>query len=263
MQALSIIAGTIVAAAFAAAALAQEPRLVSEDMMVPSDPGIEVYVRNKRPADMTAFRPERTVLFVHGSTFPSHTGFDLKLGGMSWMDYIWGLNDLPISLRYEGLDPQASYQVRVVYPKFPRSAAQAKIRLRAFSGGDGTVSLRVNENKDINGKLARGWSTVELTVPAGQLKEGENALQLFMKSSGVELAWMQIGGAAPVGDDGAAAFYDAIAAELGLGRVIERERFISWGRRGAGSRLTLTRPFDGADASAGNGLMVALAALVM
>jgi pimeloyl-ACP methyl ester carboxylesterase len=88
MQALSIIAGTIAAAAFATAALAQEPRTVSEDMMVLSDPGIEVFVRNKRPADMTAFGPERTVLFVHGSTFPSHTGFDLKLGGMSWMDYI-------------------------------------------------------------------------------------------------------------------------------------------------------------------------------
>src|SRR2546421_11908340 len=67
---------------------AQTPRIVMEEMMVPSDPGIEIFVRNKRPADMTAFRPERTVLFVHGSTFPSHTGFDLKLGGMSWMDYI-------------------------------------------------------------------------------------------------------------------------------------------------------------------------------
>lgn len=97
----------------------------------------------------------------------------------------------------------------VFVPLTAQQAARAKVRLRAFSAGEGTVSLRVNENKDINGKLARGWSTVELTVPAGQLKEGENALQLFMKSSGVELAWMQIGGAAPVGDDGATAFYDA------------------------------------------------------
>ena len=45
-------------------------------------------MRNKRPADMTAFRPERTVLFVHGATYPAHTAFDLKLDGMSWMDYI-------------------------------------------------------------------------------------------------------------------------------------------------------------------------------
>ena len=45
-------------------------------------------MRNKRPADMTAFRPKRTVLFVHGSTYPASTSFDLKLGDASWMDYI-------------------------------------------------------------------------------------------------------------------------------------------------------------------------------
>jgi pimeloyl-ACP methyl ester carboxylesterase len=78
----------IVAAAFATQAAAQAPRIVMEEMMVPSEPGIEVYVRNKRPADMTAFRPERTLLFVHGATYPAHTGFDLQLDGMSWMDYI-------------------------------------------------------------------------------------------------------------------------------------------------------------------------------
>jgi alpha-beta hydrolase superfamily lysophospholipase len=60
-----------------------------EEMMVPSsDPDIEIYVRNKHPADMTAFRPDRTVLYVHGATYPASTAFDLQLGGTSWMDYI-------------------------------------------------------------------------------------------------------------------------------------------------------------------------------
>jgi pimeloyl-ACP methyl ester carboxylesterase len=71
------------------AAHAQAPRLVTEEMMVKSpDPGIEIYVRNKRPADLAAFRPERTVLFVHGATYPSETAFDLRLDGLSWMEYI-------------------------------------------------------------------------------------------------------------------------------------------------------------------------------
>jgi pimeloyl-ACP methyl ester carboxylesterase len=83
----------VIAAAFATQvaapqALAQTPKFVMEEMMVPSEPGIEIYVRNKRPADMTAFRPERTLLFVHGATYPAHTSFDLKLDGVSWMDYI-------------------------------------------------------------------------------------------------------------------------------------------------------------------------------
>ncbi|HEY0481854.1 MAG TPA: sulfatase [Kofleriaceae bacterium] len=92
----------------------------------------------------------------------------------------------------------------------PLTAAQAghgSVRLRAFARTDTTVSLKVNDGKDINGKLAAGWSTAELTVPSGQLRPGENALQLFMKSSGVEVAWLQIGAAAPVTDD-AVTFYD-------------------------------------------------------
>ena len=63
-------------------------QLVTEEMMVPSEPGIEIYVRNKRPVSMSAFRPERTLLFVHGSTYPAHTTFDLPLGGQSWMETI-------------------------------------------------------------------------------------------------------------------------------------------------------------------------------
>ena len=81
--------GALFAVFISASAHAQAPQLVTEEMMVKSpDPGIEIYVRNKRPANMTAFRPERTVLFVHGATYPAHAAFDLKLGGQSWMDYI-------------------------------------------------------------------------------------------------------------------------------------------------------------------------------
>src|SRR5712692_4525687 len=88
MKLTLLIAATVVAIG-AHAALAQSPRIKMEDMMVPSsDAGIEIYVRNKRLADMTSFRPERTVVFVHGATYPAHTAFDLPLGGMSWMDYI-------------------------------------------------------------------------------------------------------------------------------------------------------------------------------
>jgi len=57
--------------------------------MVPSaDAGIMLFVRNKAPAGMKAFSAEKTVLFVHGATYPSETTFDLNLGGQSWMDYI-------------------------------------------------------------------------------------------------------------------------------------------------------------------------------
>lgn len=77
------------AGAIAEASIAQGSKIIAEEMMVPaSDRGIEIFVRNKRPAEMSTFRPERTVLFVHGATYPASTAFDLPLDGMSWMDYI-------------------------------------------------------------------------------------------------------------------------------------------------------------------------------
>jgi pimeloyl-ACP methyl ester carboxylesterase len=73
-----------------AAAVRTEPQaLATEEMMVPSgDADIEIFVRNKRPAAMQRFSPTRTVVFVHGATNPASTGFDMKLGGFSWMDYV-------------------------------------------------------------------------------------------------------------------------------------------------------------------------------
>jgi predicted lactoylglutathione lyase len=58
----------------------------------------------------------------------------------------------------------------------------------------------------------------------------------------------------------AAAFYDAIAAELGVGRFMEMETFIAWGAPNGGAGIGLTKPFDGNPASIGNGVMVAFAA---
>ena len=62
---------------------------VSEEYRIPSgDPGVELYIRNKRPASMSSFAPDRVVLFIHGATYPSEVTFDLNVGGFSWMDYI-------------------------------------------------------------------------------------------------------------------------------------------------------------------------------
>ena len=68
---------------------AQLPELVCAEFRVPAaDAGIEIYVRNKRPAALQTFSPQRTLLYVHGSTYPASTAFDLKIDGCSWMDFI-------------------------------------------------------------------------------------------------------------------------------------------------------------------------------
>lgn len=58
----------------------------------------------------------------------------------------------------------------------------------------------------------------------------------------------------------AAKFYDAIAAELKVGRMMETEAFIAWGKPGGAAGIGLTRPYDGKAATVGNGVMVALEA---
>jgi pimeloyl-ACP methyl ester carboxylesterase len=68
---------------------AQTVRIVTESYHVPAgDPGIQLYVRNKRPDGVPQFKSERILLFVHGATYPSETAFDLPLDGLSWMEYI-------------------------------------------------------------------------------------------------------------------------------------------------------------------------------
>lgn len=65
------------------------PELVTESYMIPSgDAGVELYVRNKRPAGMTAFPADKILLYVHGATYPSETAFDLPIEGASMMDLI-------------------------------------------------------------------------------------------------------------------------------------------------------------------------------
>jgi pimeloyl-ACP methyl ester carboxylesterase len=81
---LSVIA---VSVALSGAALAQSPKLVMTEAMIPStDPAIKLYVRNKHAETMTTFSPDKTLLFVHGATYPADTAFDLPIEGESMMD---------------------------------------------------------------------------------------------------------------------------------------------------------------------------------
>jgi len=56
----------------------------------------------------------------------------------------------------------------------------------------------------------------------------------------------------------AARFYDAIAKEMGVGRMMEYDTYIAWGVPGGAAGIGLTKPYDGQPATVGNGVMVAL-----
>ena len=64
-------------------------KIQMNEYMVQSDtPGISLYVRNKHLTGMKKFTAEKTLLYVHGSTYPAETAFDVSLGGTSWMEYM-------------------------------------------------------------------------------------------------------------------------------------------------------------------------------
>ena len=102
----------------------------------------------------------------------------------------------------------------VYVPLTAEQAGRAQLRVRAFSAEPGTLSIRINDHKDVNAQLAQGWSTADFTVPAGELVAGENSLELFASHKGLELAWLQVGADKAAPDDGALKFYDAASRSL-------------------------------------------------
>jgi catechol 2,3-dioxygenase-like lactoylglutathione lyase family enzyme len=56
----------------------------------------------------------------------------------------------------------------------------------------------------------------------------------------------------------AVAYYDALFGSVGIGRIMEQpDYFIVWGESLQVTSLSVTKPFDGKPATAGNGNMVA------
>jgi pimeloyl-ACP methyl ester carboxylesterase len=79
----------VILASLTTGVLADETKLDTQSYLIPSsDPGVDLYIRNKHPVGMTNFSADKTLLFVHGATYPAETTFDLPLGGRSMMDYI-------------------------------------------------------------------------------------------------------------------------------------------------------------------------------
>lgn len=71
---------------FASAAQAADNSIVVEDSLIASStPGIKLFVRNKHLTTLPA-SSARTLLFVHGATYPAETSFDLAVEGVSMMD---------------------------------------------------------------------------------------------------------------------------------------------------------------------------------
>jgi len=172
------------------------PKLVMEEFMVPTvDPGISLYMRNKHPQGVKEFPGEKILLFVHGATYPSETTFDLKLNGLSWMDYIarHGYDVYLVDLRGYGkstrppeMDQPAARNEPIVCTKTAVKDVGAavdfilkrrhvsKINLLGWSWGTSIMGWYTEQNNDKVNRLvlyAPQWirTTPSLTDSGGQL----------------------------------------------------------------------------------------------
>ncbi|MEO8165219.1 MAG: alpha/beta fold hydrolase, partial [Betaproteobacteria bacterium] len=123
LVALTITAAMTVHASAREETKAGQPALLTEDTHIASDtPGIDLFIRNKRPRDVE-LSAAKILLYVHGATYPATTAFDLQLDGMSWMDYIaaqgWDvylldLRGYGLSSRPPGMDQPAKDNAPIV-----------------------------------------------------------------------------------------------------------------------------------------------------
>jgi pimeloyl-ACP methyl ester carboxylesterase len=168
-------------------------QLIAEDMMVPSEPGIDIFVRNKRPTNLAKYSADRTVLFVHGSTYPAHTGFDIPLGGQSWMEFIasrgYDVYCLDVrgygrSTRPKAMDeppqnnppvartPDAVKDITAVLNFILKRRNIPKLSLLGWSWGCTLMAITAIQNPDKTARLvqyAPGWlrTTPSLLMPQG------------------------------------------------------------------------------------------------
>jgi pimeloyl-ACP methyl ester carboxylesterase len=150
----------------------------TEEFVIPAvDSGIELYLRNKHPSGAKQFAPGKILLFVHGATYPAEAAFDLKLNGLSWMDYIaqHGYDVYMVDLRGYGRSTRP--------PEMSRPAADGEPIVRtgtaiADVGAAVTFILKRRQADKID-LVGWSWGTVIMGWYTAQNNDKVNRLVLY------------------------------------------------------------------------------------
>lgn len=187
------------------ASQSQEAEIVTEDFMLPSaDPGIRIHVRNRRLAELSHYEPGNIVLFVHGATTPPEAGFDLKLDGISWMEWMAGQgNDVYfVSVRSYGRSTRPSAMDE------PPLANPPLARLPEATKDVGTAVDFILERRRVQkiSLLGHSWGTTIMAAYTANNNAKVHRLALFAPQ------WLRSSGRSPTDAGGELGAYRLITA---------------------------------------------------
>jgi pimeloyl-ACP methyl ester carboxylesterase len=178
LSALRRLSAVASIALVASCATAEKPSadLVMEEFRVASDPGIEIYVRNKHLAGMNRFSSDKTVLFIHGATYPSETAFDLRLAGTSWMEYIarQGYDVYLLDVRGYGTSTRPAQMDKPPQDNPPFAGAKEAVR-----DVDAVVDF-IRKRRDIQKIDLLGWSWGTAVFQAYTSRHNEKVEKLVL-----------------------------------------------------------------------------------
>ncbi|MBV8151443.1 MAG: alpha/beta fold hydrolase [Candidatus Eremiobacteraeota bacterium] len=148
-----------------------------EEFMLPSDTtGIQLYVRNKHPRGQSGYTPEKIVLFVHGSTYPAETSFDLPLGGISWMEYIAerGYDVYLVDVRGYGRSTRPAEMEQ------PPSANPPIVRTDVAMRDVGSAVEFIKKRRNVSKIVLMGWSWGTTIMGAYTSSHNDNVAKLVL-----------------------------------------------------------------------------------
>jgi len=182
------------------------PALVTEDFMIKTpDPGIQIHVRNKRPADLSRFASDNIMLFVHGATTPPEAGFDLKLDGVSWMEWMasQGYDTYFVTLRGYGRS------TRPPEMNEPPEKNAPIVRTETAVKDVGTAVGFILERRGVQkiNLLGHSWGTTIMAVYTTKNNAKVNRLTLFAPQ------WIRTQGASLIDSGGQLGAYRIVTAE--------------------------------------------------
>ncbi len=183
-----------------------EADLVTEDFFIPAaDPGFQIHVRNKRPANLATYSPGNIILFVHGATTPPEAGFDLKLDGLSWMEWMarQGNDVYFVSVRGYG----RSTRPREMDEPALNNAPVVRLPQATSDVGSAVDFIRQRRGVDKVSLLGHSWGTTIMAAYTAQNNAKVHRVALFAPQ------WLRTQGRSPTDAGGQLGAYRVVTEE--------------------------------------------------